>query len=661
LPISKDELGGRQPDFVLATGDAYVDHPSFGAAVIGRLLESKGFLVAVLAQPDWREASSFAAFGRPRLAFLVTGGNIDSMVSNYTVAKKRREKDLYSPGGKAGLRPDRALIVYGNKIREAFKDTPIVLGGLEASLRRLAHFDYWDGTVRRSALLDASADLLVYGMGERAIVEIAEKLAEGVPAREIKGVRGTVFRAGKEGAPSGYIELPSYKEAKRSKSSYAESFMIQYANTDARSAKGLCELYPDALVLQAPPAEPLTREEFDAVYNLRYMRAPHPSYGMDGGVPASEEISCSVISSRGCFGGCSFCSLTFHQGRSVQSRSHESILAEVDIITKDPRFKGYIHDVGGPTANFRKPSCKLQEGRGVCPGRQCLFPKPCGNLEADHEDFRQLLRKIREKPGVKKVFIRSGIRYDYLLHDKDDKFLQDLIRHHVSGQLKVAPEHVSPKVLDKMGKPGFEVFEKFMAKYIEINNKLGLKQFLVPYLMSSHPGSGIDEAIELAEKLRDMGIRPEQAQDFYPTPGTLSTCMYYTEIDPRTREPVHVAKSPHEKAMQRALIQYTLPQNRELVKEALVLAERRDLIGFGPKCLLPPRILKKRQPRVEKPESNPKSAAAKRKDPEFIHKDSIDKRRGASAKPKGKAGSERSRGGPPQGAAMAGKKKRAKR
>ncbi|MDR1638830.1 MAG: YgiQ family radical SAM protein [Clostridiales bacterium] len=594
LPITKEELEGRQPDFVLVTGDAYVDHPSFGAAVIGRVLEAQGFLVAVLAQPDWRDAASFEVFGKPRLGFLVTGGNIDSMVSNYTVAKKRREKDLYSPGAKPGLRPDRALIVYGNKIREAYKDTVIILGGLEASLRRLSHFDYWDGSVRRSALLDASADILVYGMGERAIIQIAKLLDKGVPASSIN-IKGIVRRVPKTETIEGCVELPSYKEAKSSKAAYAKSFMLQYENTDSISAKGLIERYPDAVVVQNPPAAPLTKEEFDGVYNLSFMRMPHPAYDKDGGVPACEEVSCSVISSRGCFGGCNFCALSFHQGRHVQGRSHESILKEVGIIAKDPRFKGYIHDVGGPTANFRKPSCKGQSVRGVCPKKQCLFPAPCKNLEVDHEDYRSLLKKIREQPGIKKVFVRSGIRYDYLLQDKSEAFLRELIEHHISGQLKVAPEHVSPKVLDKMGKPRIEAFEKFLDRYEKINEKLGMKQFLVPYLMSSHPGSGLNEAIELAEYLRDMGIRPEQAQDFYPTPGTLSTCMYYTEMDPRTGERVHVAKSPHEKAMQRALIQYRLPQNHELVKEALTLAGRRDLIGFAPKCLIRPRELAKTQ------------------------------------------------------------------
>ncbi|MDR1537229.1 MAG: YgiQ family radical SAM protein [Clostridiales bacterium] len=593
LPATRRELekrGVAAPDFVLVTGDAYVDHPSFGAAVIGRLLQSKGYEVAVLAQPDWKSKDSFLALGCPKLAFLVTGGNIDSLVSNYTVAKRRREKDVYSPGGEPGLRPDRALIVYGNKLREACKQVPIVLGGLEASLRRLAHYDYWDDKVRRSILLDSAADLLVYGMGERQILEIAEALARGVPIAEITYVRGTVFKASSSWAEEGCTALPSFKEVKGSKDAYAKSFLVQQANTDARSASKLSELYPDGAVVQNPPAMPLDTREFDEVSSLRYMRVAHPMYEK-AGVPAVEEVKFSIISSRGCFGGCSFCALSFHQGRSVQSRSHASILDEVEMIKKMPDFKGYIHDVGGPTANFRHPSCSKQASNGVCPGKQCLFPKPCGNLKPSHDDYRSLLKKIRERPGIKKVFVRSGIRYDYLMLDVGSKFLEDLVKHHVSGQLKVAPEHVSPRVLEKMGKPPIEVFERFACKYKDLNGKYGLKQYLVPYLMSSHPGSDLDAAIELAEYLRDHGIRPEQAQDFYPTPGTLSTCMYYTEMDPRTGRRVNVPKNPHEKAMQRALIQYRLPQNYELVKEALCKAGRRDLIGFDKQCLIPPRKL----------------------------------------------------------------------
>ena len=593
LPISKEDMkkrGWDQLDFVLVTGDAYVDHPSFGIAVIGRILESFGYKVGIIAQPQWKDIESFKVLGKPKLGFLVTSGNLDSMVNNYTVAKKRRTEDLYSPGGKAGYRPDRAVIVYSNKIREAYKDVPVILGGLEASLRRFAHYDYWSNKIRRSILLDSKADLIVYGMGEKQIVEIAEALESGIPVEEITFIRGTVYKTKDKDRPYDPIFLPAYEEIVNSKEKYAESFMIQYNNMDPVTGRTLVEPYDSYYIVQNPPPEPLNQSELDRVYSLPYMRNYHPIYEKDGGIPAIKEVKFSLISSRGCFGGCSFCALTFHQGRIVQSRSHNSILSEAEKLILEPDFKGYIHDVGGPTANFRHKACEKQEKYGVCTNKQCLFPEPCKNLIIDHSDYLALLKKLRNLPNVKKVFVRSGLRYDYIIYDKNnDKFFRELCKYHISGQLKVAPEHVSANVLDKMGKPKREVYEKFVEKYKKINEELGMEQFLVPYFMSSHPGSTLNDAVELAEYLRDLGYMPEQVQDFYPTPGTLSTCMFYTELDPRTMEKIYVPKNAHEKAMQRALMQYRNPKNYDLVYEALTLAGRTDLIGYGPKCLIKPK------------------------------------------------------------------------
>lgn len=594
LPISKEDMKKRgfdELDFVLVTGDAYVDHPSFGAAIIARLLESKGFKIGVIAQPDWKDTKDFKKLGKPKLSFLVTGGNIDSMVNHYSVAKKRRDKDLYSPGGKGGLRPDRATIVYCQKIREAYKNVPIMIGGIEASLRRLSHYDYWDNKVRRSILLDSQADILMFGMGEHQIVELAESLASGIPIDQITYVKGTVYKAKTlDNIYEDYIMLPSYKEVCSDKVVYAQSFLKQYENTDAVLSKMLIEPYDDCYVVQNKPSMPLTTSEFDNSYSLPYMRTYHPIYEKDGGVPAIEEVKFSLISNRGCYGGCNFCALTFHQGRVVQGRSHQSIIQEAQKLVWEEGFKGYIHDVGGPTANFRGPACDKQFDKGACTHKQCLFPEPCKNLKIDHTDYLKLLQKLRNIPKVKKVFIRSGIRYDYLIHDKNNQqFFEELCEHHISGQLKVAPEHISDKVLSKMGKPSKNIYERFVKKYYEINQKVGKEQYLVPYLMSSHPGSDLDAAIELAEYLRDLGYMPEQVQDFYPTPMTLSTCMYYTELDPRNMQPVYVPKNPHEKAMQRALMQYRLPKNYDLVLEALKKANRMDLVGFEKHCLIRPR------------------------------------------------------------------------
>ncbi len=592
LPINKTDMkerGWEQLDFVLVSGDAYVDHPSFGVAVIGRLLESRGYKIGIIAQPSWQNIDDFMVLGKPKLAFMVTAGNIDSMVNHYTTAKKKRSDDLYSPGGKGGCRPDRATIVYSHRIKEAYSDSPIILGGIEASLRRFAHYDYWTNKVRRSILLDAQADLIVYGMGERQVVEIAEALDSGLSIEEITFIKGTVYKTKDKERPYKPLVLPSYDEILVSKQKFAESFMSQYNNMDSVSARPLMEPYINCYVVQNPPQEPLLQAELDNIYSLQYIRDYHPVYEQKGGIPAIKEVKFSLTSNRGCFGSCNFCALTFHQGRVVQSRSHRSIISEAEKLVWDPDFKGYIHDVGGPTANFRHRACKKQEEHGVCTEKQCLFPSPCKQLKVDHRDYLSLLRKLRDLPNVKKVFVRSGLRYDYIIHDKDESFLKELCEHHISGQLKVAPEHISAEVLNKMGKPRKEVYEKFVRKYSKINEDLGLKQFLVPYLMSSHPGSTLKDAIELAEYLRDLGYMPEQVQDFYPTPGTLSTCMYYTELDPRTMEKVYVPKSAHEKAMQRALIQYRKPQNYNLVFEALVKAGRTDLIGFGKKCLIKPR------------------------------------------------------------------------
>ena len=592
LPISREDMEKRnweQCDFVYVTGDAYVDHPSFGHAIISRILESHGYKVGIIAQPDWKNADSVRILGEPRLGYLVSAGNMDSMVNHYSVSKKRRAKDSYTPGGEMGKRPDYATAVYCNLIRSISKK-PIIIGGIEASLRRLAHYDYWSGKMKRSILLDSQADLLSYGMGERSIVEIADALNSGIDIRDITFIDGTVYRAESLASVYDEVMLPSYKELTADKKEYAKSFYTQYCNTDAFSGRRLVEPYGEHLyVVQNPAARPLSEEEMDDVYALPYMRNYHPSYEAAGGIPAITEVKFSLISNRGCFGGCSFCALTFHQGRIVQTRSHESIVNEAELLTKEPDFKGYIHDVGGPTANFRHPSCEKQMKAGVCPEKQCLFPKPCRNLNADHSDYISLLKKLREIPKVKKVFIRSGIRFDYLLADPGHAFLKELYEYHVSGQLKVAPEHISDNVLKRMGKPENSVYRRFMKEYEKMNEKLGKKQYLVPYLMSSHPGSTLTEAVELAEYLRDLGYMPEQVQDFYPTPSTLSTCMYYTGYDPRTMEKVYVPTNPHEKAMQRALIQYRNPKNYELVAEALKAVGRTDLIGFDKKCLIRPR------------------------------------------------------------------------
>ena len=609
LPICKkdmDERGIQQLDFVYVIGDAYVDHPSFGHAIISRVLEAHGYTVGIISQPDWKDDHSISILGEPRLGFLVAAGNMDSMVNHYTVSKKRRSTDAYTPGGVMGKRPDYATITYCNLIRRNYKKTPIIIGGIEASLRRLAHYDYWSDSLKRSILLDSGADLLLYGMGERSIVEVADALNSGLLVRDITFIDGTVYKTRKKEDIYDAIFLPDYSELKADKKNYAKSFYVQYQNTDPFSGKRLAESYDyKTFVVQNPPSKPLTIEEMDDVYALPYMRTYHPSYEKAGGVPAISEVKFSLVSNRGCFGGCSFCALTFHQGRIIQVRSHESIIEEAKMLTKEPDFKGYIHDVGGPTANFRAPACKKQLKHGACPNKQCLFPKPCDNLIADHRDYRALLKQLRALPGVKKVFIRSGIRFDYLLADKDQSFLKELCEYHVSGQLKVAPEHISDAVLKYMGKPENSVYRRFVQSYQKMNEKIGRKQFLVPYLMSSHPGSTLKEAVELAEFLRDFGYMPEQVQDFYPTPSTLSTCMYYTGVDPRTMEPVYTAVNPHEKAMQRALIQYRNPKNYELVSEALHKAGRTDLIGFDKKCLIRPR-------NIQSSSSTQKGASAKK-------------------------------------------------
>ena len=598
LPINREEMDARgwdEADFILVSGDAYVDHPSFGPAIISRLLEAYGFKVAIIAQPDWKNRDEFRKLGKPRLGFLISAGNIDSMVAHYSVAKKRRKSDTYSPGGRTGLRPDRAAIVYANKAKEAFPDVPVILGGIEASLRRFAHYDYWENKIKPSILVDSKADLLVYGMGEKPVIEIAEALQSGLNVEDLTYIRGTCCFTNQVPDPEGTIVLPSFKDLKSSKKVFAESFMVQYKNSDGMQAKTLAEPYEDGYVIQNPPTEPHSTEELDMVYRLPFNRTYHPVYEKAGGVPALGEVRFSLVSSRGCFGGCSFCSLHFHQGRVVQSRSIEAIVEEAEELISDPDFKGYIHDVGGPTANFRRRACSKQEKTGVCPDRECLFPGPCEKLETDHSEYISLLRKLRNLEGVKKVFIRSGIRYDYMLHDQDDSFLEELCRHHISGQLKVAPEHVSPGVLKMMNKPGKDLYLQFKKKYKMMNEKLGKDQYLVPYFISSHPGSDLDTAIELAQFIKKHEQHmPEQVQDFYPTPGTLSTCMFYTETDPRTMQPVYVAKSAHEKAMQRALLQYRNPTVYGLVHEALVKAGRKDLIGFGRKCLIRPMKKKKK-------------------------------------------------------------------
>lgn len=603
LPISAEDMAARgitQLDFIYIIGDAYVDHPSFGPAIISRVLEDAGYSVGIIAQPDWKKEQSISKLGLPRLGFLVSGGNMDSMVNHYTVSKKRRNQDAYSPGGKIGRRPDRATVVYCNLIRKVYKGCPIIIGGIEASLRRLAHYDYWKDKIMRSILLDAQADILSYGMGERSIVQIADALNAGIAVKDITFIEGTAVKVRSLENVYDFIQLPDFTElteqtsdghpSARAKEAFAQSFRIQNNNTDPFTAKRLVEKYGEKeFIVQNPPQKPLSQEEMDAVYALPYTRNYHPIYEKDGGVPALAEIKFSITSNRGCFGGCSFCSLNFHQGRILQTRSHVSILSEAKKFTQDSDFKGYIHDVGGPTANFRQPACGKQKTKGACTARQCLFPTPCKQLKADHSDYVSLLRKLRTLPGIKKVFIRSGIRFDYVMADPDDTFLKELCRYHISGQLRVAPEHICDSVLQLMGKPGNASYEAFIKKYKKINTGTGKQQYIVPYLMSSHPGSGLKEAIALAEYIRDLGYMPEQVQDFYPTPSTVSTCMYYTGIDPRTMQKVYVPRSPKEKAMQRALIQYRNPENYDLVREALVKGHRQDLIGFGPKCLIPPR------------------------------------------------------------------------
>ncbi len=628
LPLCRQDMvdrGWSQCDFVYVIGDAYVDHPSFGHAIISRVLEQAGYSVGIISQPDWKNPKSIDIYGRPRLGFLVTGGNIDPMVNHYAVSKRRRKSDAYSPGGVMGKRPDYATVVYCNLIRQVYKDAPIIIGGIEASLRRLAHYDYLSDSMKRSILLDSQADLLSYGMGEKSIVEIADALNAGMDVKDITYIDGTVFRTRQLDESFPTIVLPSFDRLKENRRAYAESFRIQYQNCDPFTAKRLAEPYGNEFVVQNPPQKPLTTQEMDAVYALPYCRNYHPSYEKLGGVPAIEEVKFSLVSCRGCFGACSFCALTFHQGRIIQARSHESILEEAELMIKDPDFKGYIHDVGGPTANFRFPACEKQLTKGACPNRQCLYPTPCKNLRADHADYVSLLRKLRRLPGVKKVFVRSGVRFDYLLADKKDTFFKELVQHHISGQLKVAPEHVSDVVLSYMGKPKNGVYNRFVEKYFALNQQYGMKQFLVPYLMSSHPGSTMQEAVKLAEYIRDMGYNPEQVQDFYPTPSTLSTVMYYTGLDPRTMEKVYVPTDPHEKAMQRALIQYRDPKNYYLVREALIAAHREDLIGSGPKCLIravpprpgkfqapPPKVTAKVRPARGKPVSG-KSPIPRRK------------------------------------------------
>ncbi len=587
LPVNRQEmeyLGWDRPDFLYVTGDAYVDHPSFGTAIISRVLEQEGYRVAILSQPDWRSKDAFLEFGRPRLGVLVSSGNIDSMVNHYTVAKKKRSSDAYTPGGQAGKRPDRAVIVYCNRIREAFGDIPLIIGGVEASLRRFAHYDYWDDRVRRSILIDARADLLSYGMGERSIPAIAHQLNQGKRVKEIRNVDGTAYCCSKEEElPKDTVILPSFEEVRDRKRAYADSVRIQYEHQDAIRGKRMAQAHQDRYLVQNKPSLPLTTEEMDKVYALPYERTYHPSY--TDGVPAISEVQFSLTSCRGCFGSCNFCALAFHQGRVISSRSHESLLKEAKILISHPDFKGYIHDVGGPTANFRKPACQKQLTAGTCNKKRCLYPKVCNNIKADHKDYLSLLRKLRKLPGVKKVFIRSGIRFDYLLADPDPTFFRELSKYHVSGQLKVAPEHVSNNVLSYMGKPPVEVYEKFYQKFYQLNKET--KQYLVPYFMSSHPGSTLHDAILLAQYFKKMHYMPEQVQDFYPTPGTISTCMYHTELDPMTMKPVYVAKTYEEKQMQRALLQFSRRENYSLVRKALTKAGREDLIGFGKECLIP--------------------------------------------------------------------------
>ena len=628
LPVSKEDMESRGwwwYDFLIVTGDAYVDHPSFGPTVIARVLEAEGFRVAILAQPDWHSAEAFKAMGRPRLGVMIGSGNLDSMVAHYTAAKKRRSEDFYSPGKKAGLRPDRAVIVYANRAREAFPDLPIIIGGLEASLRRFAHYDYWEDKVRRSALVDAGADLLVYGMGEYASAEIARRLKKKQPVSSMTDIRGTAFMAS---APSECkfesVTVPSFEAVSTNMEDYANATRVEYAEHDPVRGRAIIQQHDRRYLIVNPPATPLSTKELDRVAELPYTRQYHPMYEALGGVPAIEEVKFSVIHNRGCFGGCNFCALAFHQGRMVTSRSHESVIREVTALTKLPDFKGYINDVGGPSANFRHPSCKKQLKYGMCADKRCLAPTPCKNLDADHSDYLSLLRKLRAIPGIKKVFVRSGIRYDYMLEDKNQDFFSELVRYHISGQLKVAPEHCIDSVLDYMGKPHIVVYEKFMDQYRRLNDRYSKEQYVVPYLMSSHPGSTLQDAVALAEYLNRRGRQPEQVQDFYPTPGTISTCMYYTGIDPMTMKKVYVAKTPHEKAMQRALLQWKRPDKRKLVIEALKEAGREDLIGYGPECLVRPDRAPGRSP------ARPKAKAA----PAQEAKKPVSKKGWAKAKPK---------------------------
>ncbi len=589
FPINRQQMNERgwdEVDFVYVSGDAYVDHPSFGAAIICRVLESRGYRVAFLAQPDWRTNEDFMRFGRPRLGFMVSSGNIDSMVAHYTAAKKHRSDDAYSPGGKSGKRPDRAVIVYCNKIREIYGDVPIVIGGLEASLRRFAHYDYWDDKVRRSILFDSQADILSYGMGEKQTVEIADRLNAGEPVSQLRNIRGTCYVCDVRETPLMGAECPSFENVVANKREYAVSCRIQMDEADHIRGKLVKQRHGNKMLVQNPPMPPLTTEELDVVYKLPFMRAVHPVYESQGGVPAITEVEFSITHNRGCFGACNFCSLAFHQGRFITSRSKESVIEEAKLLTSLPGFKGYIHDIGGPTANFRRPACDIQLEKGLCKGKKCLAPRPCPNLIANHDEYLSILRDVRKLPKIKKVFIRSGIRFDYLIADKDDKFFRELVEHHTSGQLKVAPEHCSSTVLDKMGKPHIETYIEFAKRYFRYNNELGKEQYLVPYLMSSHPGSTLKDAVELAVFLKNNRIRPEQVQDFYPTPGTVSTCMFYTGLDPYTLKEVYVARTEHDKALQRALLQYFNPKNRALVVEALRRAGRTDLIGSGPNCLI---------------------------------------------------------------------------
>lgn len=644
LPVSKEDMkaaGIEQLDFIIITGDAYIDHPSFGTAIIGRLLESEGYSVGVIAQPKWDSTEDFKKLGEPKYAFLINSGNIDSMVNHYTVAKKKRHDDFYSPGGKAGYRPNRAVIVYANRVKEAFKEVPIIIGGIEASLRRFAHYDYWDDKIRKSILLDSKADLLIYGMGERPIIEIAKLLAFGKPISNITSVRGTSYVTNSISNLKNPVILPSFDEITTSKKAYAKSYALASKEQDSVWGKPIVEPYDHRFVVQNPPQPPLSTKEMDRVYNLPYTRTYHPMYEAQGGIPALQEVKFSITSHRGCYGSCSFCALTYHQGRVIQNRSQDSIVEEAKLLTEDSDFKGYIHDIGGPTANFRQKACKKQVEHGVCKNKQCIFPTPCKNLIVDHSEYLSLLRKVRSLPKIKKVFVRSGIRYDYLVYDKNETFLRELCEHHISGQLKVAPEHISDKVLDVMGKPTKEVYEKFINKYQAMNKKLGKNQFVVPYLMSSHPGSDMNASIELAKYIKQMGHMPEQVQDFYPTPGSLSTAIYYTEINPYTGKPVYVAKKQKEKNMQRALLQFGNPDNHSLVKEALLASHREDLIGTGKDCLIPFRPATKKKSSPE----NKKTSSEKRKP--SLGKDKVKEVKGkAISKNKGEKKTEVKKGKP---------------